>query len=48
MYAAGVTDRKVSDALSVFLGHRYSHQTISQVTEMVMYRVDAFRAVVET
>lgn len=43
MYAAGVTDRKVSDVLSLFLGHRYSHQTISQVTELVMDRVDAFR-----
>ena len=26
MYAAGVSDRKISDLLALLLGHRYSHQ----------------------
>lgn len=43
MYAAGVTDRKISDTLALLLGHRYSHQTISQATELVRERVEAFR-----
>ena len=42
-YAVGVSDRKISDVLSLLLGHRYSHQTISQITELVMDRVEAFR-----
>ncbi len=25
MYAAGVTDRKISDVMALLLGHRYSH-----------------------
>ncbi len=44
IYAAGVSDRKISDVLSLLLGHRYSHQTISQITELVMDRVEAFRS----
>lgn len=31
-YASGVSDRKISDLLSLLLGHRYSHQTSSQIT----------------
>ena len=43
LYAAGVSDRKNSDILALLLGHRYSHQTVSQITELVMDRVEAFQ-----
>ena len=43
LYAAGVSDRKISDILALLLGHRYSHQTVSQITELVMDRVEAFQ-----
>jgi putative transposase len=43
LYAAGVSQRKVAEVMSLLLGHRYSHETISAMTEEVLQAVEAFR-----
>ena len=43
MYAAGVSQRKAAEVMSFLLGHRYSHETISAMTEEVLQAVEAFR-----
>jgi putative transposase len=42
-YAAGVSQRKAAEVMSLLLGHRYSHETISAMTEEVLQAVEAFR-----
>jgi putative transposase len=42
-YAAGVSQRKAAEVMSFLLGHRYSHETISAMTEEVLQGVEAFR-----
>jgi len=43
LYAVGVSDRKVGEVMSYLLGHRYSHTTVSRITELVWERVEEFR-----
>jgi putative transposase len=43
LYAAGVSQRKAAEVMSFLLGHRYSHETISAMTEEVLQAVEAFR-----
>jgi hypothetical protein len=43
LYAAGVSQRKAAEVMSLLLGHRYSHETISAMTEEVLQAVEAFR-----
>jgi putative transposase len=43
LYAAGVSQRKAAEVMSLLLGHRYSHETISALTEEVLQAVEAFR-----
>ena len=43
LYAVGVSDRKVGEVMSYLLGHRYSHTTVSRITELVLERVEEFR-----
>jgi putative transposase len=42
-YAAGVSQRKAAEVMGLLLGHRYSHETISAMTEEVLQAVEAFR-----
>jgi putative transposase len=42
-YAAGVSQRKAAEVMSLLLGHRCSHETISAMTEEVLQAVEAFR-----
>jgi putative transposase len=42
-YAAGVSQRKAAEVMCLLLGHRYSHETISAMTEEVLQAVEAFR-----
>ena len=43
LYASGVSDRKVAEVLGLLFGYRYSHETISNLTELVQEEVEAFR-----
>ena len=43
LYAAGVSQRKAAEVMRLLLGHRYSHETISAMTEGVLQAVEAFR-----
>jgi putative transposase len=43
LYAAGVSQRKAAEVMGLLLGHRYSHETISAMTEEVLQGVEAFR-----
>jgi putative transposase len=43
LYAAGVSQRKAAEVMCLLLGHRYSHETISAMTEEVLQAVEAFR-----
>ncbi len=43
LYAVGVSDRKVGEVMGHLLGHRYSHATVSRITELVLERVEEFR-----
>ena len=43
LYAARVSQRKAAEVMSFLLGHRYSHETISAMTEEVLQAVEAFR-----
>jgi transposase-like protein len=43
LYAAGVSQPKAAEVMSLLLGHRYSHETISAMTEEVLQAVEAFR-----
>jgi len=43
LYAAGVSQRKAAEVMRLLLGHRYSHETISAMTEEVLQAVEAFR-----
>jgi putative transposase len=43
LYAAGVSQRKAAEVMGLLLGHRYSHETISAMTEEVLQAVEAFR-----
>lgn len=43
LYAAGLSQRKAAEVLSLLLGHRYTHATISHITDAVMEQVTAFR-----
>ncbi|RTH98779.1 IS256 family transposase, partial [Thermus scotoductus] len=42
-YAAGVSQRKAAEVMSLLLGHRYTHETISALTDQVLKEVEAFR-----
>jgi|Deesub1362B_J571_1020462.scaffolds.fasta_scaffold00619_2 transposase-like protein len=43
LYAVGVSARVVGEVMGHLLGHRYSHSTVSRITELVLERVEAFR-----
>jgi len=43
LYAAGVSQRKAAEVMSLLLGHRYAHETISAMTGEVLQAVAAFR-----
>ncbi len=43
LYAVGVSSRKVGEVMGHLLGHRYSHSTVSRITDLVLERVEAFR-----
>jgi len=43
LYAVGVSARKVGEVMGHLLGHRYSHSTVSRITDLVLERVEAFR-----
>lgn len=43
LYAAGVSKRKSAEVMSLLLGHRYSHETVSALTDQVLEKVSAFR-----
>jgi len=43
LYASGVSDRKVAQIVGLLFGYRYSHETVSNLTELVQEEVDAFR-----
>ena len=43
LYASGVSDCKVAEVLGLLFGYRYSHETISNLTELVQEEVEAFR-----
>ena len=43
LYAVGVSARVVGEVMEHLLGHRYSHSTVSRITELVLERVEAFR-----
>ena len=43
LYAAGVSQRKAAEVLSLLLGHRYTHETISAITDQVLEAAEAFR-----
>lgn len=43
LYAAGVSQRKAAEVMSLLLGHRYTHETVSAITDQVLEKVKAFR-----
>lgn len=43
LYAAGVSQRKAAEVFSLLLGHRYTHETISAITDQVLEAAEAFR-----
>ena len=43
LYAAGVSQRKAAEILGLLLGHRYSHETPSSLTDQVLGAAEAFR-----
>jgi Transposase and inactivated derivatives len=43
LYASGVSDRKVAQIVGLLFGYRYSHETVSNLTELVQEEVEAFR-----
>ncbi len=43
LYASGVSDRKVAQIIGLLFGYRYSHETVSNLTELVQEEVEAFR-----
>ena len=43
LYASGVSDRKVARIVGLLFGYRYSHETVSNLTELVQEEVEAFR-----
>ena len=43
LYAAGVSQRKAAEVMSLLLGHRYTHETISTLTDQVLEGAEAFR-----
>ena len=40
LYAAGVSQRKAAEVMSLLLGHRYTHETISALTDQVLKEVE--------
>lgn len=42
LYAAGVSQRKAAEVMSLLLGHRYTHETISAITDQVLKGVKEF------
>jgi hypothetical protein len=43
LYAAGVTQRKAAEVMSLLLGHRYTHETKGAITDEVLEKAEAFR-----
>lgn len=43
LYAAGVSRRKTAEGMSLLLGHRYTHETISAITDQVLEAAEAFQ-----
>lgn len=43
LYTAGVSQRKAAEGMRLLLGHRYSHETLSALTDEVLGAVEAFR-----
>jgi len=43
LYAAGLSQRKAAEVMSLLLGHRYSHETLSTLTDEVLEAAEAFR-----
>ncbi|WP_253665066.1 transposase, partial [Thermus scotoductus] len=43
LYAAGVSQRKAAEVMSLLLGHRYTHETISAITDQVLEAAEAFQ-----
>lgn len=43
LYAAGVTQRKAAQVMSLLLGHRYTHEILSAITDGVLEKEEAFR-----
>lgn len=43
LYAAGVTQRKAAEVLSLLLGHRYTHETLSSLTDQVLRAAEQYR-----
>jgi transposase-like protein len=41
--AAGVSQRKAAEIPGLLLGHRYSHETLSALTDQVLEAAEAFR-----
>jgi transposase-like protein len=42
LYAAGVSQRKAAEVMGLLLGHRYTHETISAITDQVLKGVKEF------
>lgn len=42
LYAAGLSQRKAAEVMSLLLGHRYTHETISAITDQVLEGAEAF------
>jgi transposase-like protein len=43
LYAAGASQRRAAEIPGLFLGHRYSHETLSALTDQVLEAAEAFR-----
>jgi putative transposase len=43
LYAAGVSQRRAAEVMSLLLGHRYSHETLSALTDEILGAAEAFR-----
>ena len=43
LYASGVTQRKAAEVLQLLFGMRYTHQTISTLTDQVLQAAEQFR-----
>jgi transposase-like protein len=43
LYAAGVTQRKAAEVLSLLLGHRYTHEILSSLTDQVLQAAEQYR-----